>query len=41
MLRSTDVDTVFGPVTFDAKGDIANPKYNINVWKNGSYSKLE
>ncbi len=39
-LRSTSVDTVLGPVTFDEKGDIKNPKYNINVWKDGKYSKL-
>jgi len=39
-LRSGNVDTVLGPVSFDEKGDIKNPKYNINVWKGGSYSKL-
>ncbi len=39
-LRGTSVDTVLGPVTFDEKGDIKDPKYNINVWKNGTYSKL-
>jgi len=39
-LRSGSVDTVLGPVSFDEKGDIKNPKYNINVWKGGSYSKL-
>ncbi|MBA1157732.1 branched-chain amino acid ABC transporter substrate-binding protein [Microvirga mediterraneensis] len=39
-LRDTNVDTVLGPVTFDEKGDIKNPKYNINVWKGGTYSKL-
>lgn len=39
-LRSTSVDTVLGPVSFDEKGDIKNPKYNINVWKDGKYSKL-
>jgi branched-chain amino acid transport system substrate-binding protein len=39
-LRSTSVDTVLGPVTFDEKGDVKNPKYNINVWKGGKYSKL-
>jgi branched-chain amino acid transport system substrate-binding protein len=40
ILRSTNVDTVLGPVTFDEKGDIKDPKYNINVWKGGTYSKL-
>jgi len=39
-LRSTSVDTVIGPVSFDEKGDIKNPRYDINVWKDGVYSKL-
>ena len=39
-LRSTTVDTVIGPVSFDQKGDIKDPKYDINVWKGGTYSKL-
>ena len=39
-LRQTKVDTVFGPVGFDAKGDVLNPQYNINQWKDGAYAKL-
>lgn len=39
-LRSTSVDTVIGPVSFDEKGDVKNPRYDINVWKDGKYSKL-
>ncbi|MEZ0171277.1 branched-chain amino acid ABC transporter substrate-binding protein [Microvirga sp. TS319] len=39
-LRSTSVDTVLGPISFDEKGDIKNPRYDINIWKNGQYSKL-
>jgi branched-chain amino acid transport system substrate-binding protein len=39
-LRSTTVDTVIGPVSFDEKGDVKNPRYDINVWKDGKYSKL-
>jgi branched-chain amino acid transport system substrate-binding protein len=39
-LRSTNVDTVIGPVTFDQKGDIKDPKYDINIWKGGTYGKL-
>jgi branched-chain amino acid transport system substrate-binding protein len=39
-LRSTNVDTVLGPVTFDDKGDVKDPKYIINVWKDGKYSRL-
>jgi branched-chain amino acid transport system substrate-binding protein len=39
-LRNTSVDTVVGPVSFDQKGDVKNPHYDINVWKDGKYSKL-
>ena len=39
-LRAGKVDTVFGPIGFDAKGDISNPRYNINQWKDGTYAKL-
>jgi len=39
-LRSTSVDTVIGPVSFDEKGDVKNPRYDINIWKDGKYSKL-
>ncbi|MBE7246645.1 MAG: branched-chain amino acid ABC transporter substrate-binding protein [Actinomycetospora chiangmaiensis] len=39
-LRAGTVPTVFGPVGFDAKGDIQNPHYNINQWKDGAYAKL-
>ena len=34
------VDTVFGPVTFDAKGDAEGMTYEINVWHSGHYGKL-
>ena len=34
------VDTIFGPVTFDAKGDVEGMTYEINVWRNGRYEKL-
>ncbi len=40
ILRTTDVDTVVGSVSFDEKGDVKNPRYDINVWKDGKYSKL-
>ena len=39
-LRSGTVDTVFGPLGFDAKGDITNPRYNINRWSKGAYAAL-
>ena len=34
------VDTVMGPVKFDAKGDIKDPRYDINVWKEGKYAPI-
>jgi branched-chain amino acid transport system substrate-binding protein len=37
---SNPVDTVFGPVTFDAKGDAEGMTYEINVWHSGHYGKL-
>ena len=40
-LRTGDpVSTVFGPVTFDAKGDVEGMTYEINVWHNGHFAKL-
>ena len=33
-------DTVLGPLSFDAKGDVKNPAYSIYVWRNGSYSEM-
>ncbi|HZZ60546.1 MAG TPA: ABC transporter substrate-binding protein [Roseiarcus sp.] len=34
------VETVMGPITFDSKGDIKNPGYDINVWKEGKYAPI-
>jgi branched-chain amino acid transport system substrate-binding protein len=40
-LRTGDpVDTVFGPVAFDAKGDAEGMTYEINVWRSGHFGKL-
>ena len=40
-LRTGDpVSTIFGPVTFDAKGDVEGMTYEMNVWKAGRYEKL-
>jgi branched-chain amino acid transport system substrate-binding protein len=40
-LRTGDpVSTVFGPVTFDAKGDAGGMIYEMNVWHAGRYGKL-
>jgi branched-chain amino acid transport system substrate-binding protein len=35
------VSTVFGPVAFDAKGDAQGMTYEMNVWRNGRYEKLQ
>jgi len=35
------VDTVVGPVSFDQKGDLKNATYDINVWHDGKYAKLQ
>ncbi|HYG86832.1 MAG TPA: branched-chain amino acid ABC transporter substrate-binding protein [Azospirillum sp.] len=34
------VDTVLGPLGFDAKGDVKDPAYSIYVWHNGNYSEM-
>ena len=34
-------DTVIGPITFDAKGDILNATYDINVWHDGKYAPMK
>jgi branched-chain amino acid transport system substrate-binding protein len=34
------VETVMGPVKFDDKGDIKDPSYDINMWKEGKYSPI-
>jgi branched-chain amino acid transport system substrate-binding protein len=40
-LRTGDpVSTVFGPVTFDAKGDAGGMTYEMNIWHAGRYRKL-
>ena len=37
----TPIDTVIGPVVFDAKGDAVGITYQIDVWKDGRYGKME
>lgn len=39
--NGTPVDTIIGPITFDQKGDIVGAKYDINVWKDGKYAKMQ
>lgn len=39
-LHSMTAQTVVGPLTWDKKGDIVNPKYVFYVWKNGTYAEM-
>ena len=34
------VDTLMGPVKFDGKGDIQDPRYDINLWSAGKYAPI-
>ncbi len=34
------VETVLGPIKFDSKGDIQDPRYDINVWHAGKYAPI-
>ena len=29
-----------GPVKFDSKGDILDPRYDINMWSAGKYAPI-
>lgn len=40
-LRGQTFDTVLGPLSFDAKGDVKAPKYVLYVWKDGKYAEAE
>ena len=40
LMTGGPVETVLGPVQFDEKGDIADPRYDINKWSNGQYAKI-
>ena len=33
-------ETVLGEVALDGKGDVKNPTYDINVWKEGKYAPI-
>ena len=37
---SVAVPTVLGDVRFDAKGDIKDPRYDINEWHDGKYAAI-
>jgi branched-chain amino acid transport system substrate-binding protein len=39
-LHSMTAQTVVGPLTWDKKGDVTNPKYVFYIWKNGSYAEM-
>jgi branched-chain amino acid transport system substrate-binding protein len=39
-LRSMTVDTVVGPLSWDKKGDVTEPKYVFYVWKRGKYAEM-
>jgi branched-chain amino acid transport system substrate-binding protein len=35
------VDTVVGPLAFDAKGDVKDPHFDINAWHDGKYAPID
>jgi branched-chain amino acid transport system substrate-binding protein len=35
------IETVLGTVQFDAKGDIKDPRYDINLWHDGKYAAIQ
>jgi branched-chain amino acid transport system substrate-binding protein len=39
-LHSMTAQTVIGPLTWDKKGDITDPKYVFYIWKNGTYAEM-
>ena len=39
-LKSMTVDTVIGPLSWDKKGDVTDPKYVFYVWKEGKYAQM-
>jgi branched-chain amino acid transport system substrate-binding protein len=32
--------TVLGPISFDAKGDVTVPDYVFYIWRNGNYAQI-
>lgn len=40
-LHSATFNTVLGPIAFDAKGDLKDPKYVFYRWENGNYAEIE
>ena len=39
-LHSMTAQTVVGPLTWDKKGDVTDPKYVFYIWKNGTYAEM-
>jgi branched-chain amino acid transport system substrate-binding protein len=39
-LKSMTVNTVVGPLSWDKKGDVTDPKYVFYVWKSGKYAEM-
>jgi branched-chain amino acid transport system substrate-binding protein len=39
-LHSMTAHTVVGPLTWDKKGDVIDPKYVFYVWRNGIYAEM-
>src|SRR6266853_4378656 len=39
-LKSMTVETVIGPLSWDKKGDVTDPKYVFYVWKSGKYAEM-
>ena len=39
-LKSMTVETVIGPLGWDKKGDVTDPKYVFYIWKAGKYAEM-
>jgi len=39
-LKLMTADTVIGPLSWDKKGDVTDPKYVFYVWKGGKYAEM-
>ena len=39
-ISTLTAQTVVGPLTWDKKGDVTDPKYVFYIWKNGTYAEL-
>jgi branched-chain amino acid transport system substrate-binding protein len=39
-LKSAKIDTVIGPLQWNEKGDVTDPKYVFYIWKDGKYAEM-